>query len=178
MKKAFFPALFLVLTISNMIYAQNFANATKPKKQTEKVTSESNSDVKNNSTIWNGINTNALRNFMREYENVSNAKWFKSATGFFVAYFVRDDIASWVFYNKKGDYERMIRAYNEEKLPADVRHLVKSTYYDFTIYYVTEINTDRKTAYHVKMADKTSWKTIKVVNGEMEVTEEYVKAKN
>lgn len=176
MKKAFFPGLFLLLAISNMMYAQSFANATKPKKQTEKIISESNSGVKNDSTVWNGINLNALRNFIKEYENVSNAKWFKSATGFFVAYFVRDDIRSWVFYNKKGDYVRMIRSYNEEKLPADVRHLVKSAYYDFTIYYVTEINSDMKTAYHVKMADKTSWKTIKVVDGEMEVTEEYVKA--
>ena len=176
MKKAFFPGLLLVLTISNMIHAQSFANAAKPKKQAEKIIAESDSEVKNDSIVWNGINTNALRNFIRKYENVSNAKWFQSANGFFVAYFVRDDIASWVFYNKRGDYERMIRSYNEEKLPADVRHLVKSTYYDFTIYYVTEINSDRKTAYHVKMADKTSWKTIKIVDGEMEITEEYIKS--
>ena len=176
MKKAFFPALLLVLTISNMIYAQSVADATKPKKQTGNIIADANSDIRIDSTVWNGINVNALRNFIREYENVSNAKWFESSNGFFVAYFIREDIRTWVFYNKKGDYVRMIRSYNEEKLPADVRHLVKSTYYDFSIYYVTEINSDMKTAYHVKMADKTSWKTIKVVDGEMEVTEEYVKS--
>ena len=158
------------------MYAQGLANATKSKKQTENIISESKSDVKNDSAVWNGINLNAIRNFIREYKNVSNAKWFESSNGFFVAYFVRDDIRTWVFYNKKGDFERMIRAYNEEKLPADVRHLVKSTYYDFSIYFVTEITTNMQTGYHVKMADKTSWKTIKVVDGEMEVTEEYVKS--
>lgn len=158
------------------MYAQGLVNATKSKKQTENIISESKSDVKNDSAVWNGINVNAIRNFIREYKNVSNAKWFESSNGFFVAYFVRDDIRTWVFYNKKGDFERMIRAYNEEKLPADVRHLVKSTYYDFSIYFVTEITTNMQTGYHVKMADKTSWKTIKVVDGEMEVTEEYVKS--
>jgi hypothetical protein len=176
MKKAFFPLLLVALTISNITYAQGLANATKSKKQIENIISESNTDVKNDSAVWNGINVNAIRNFMREYKNVSDTKWFESSNGFFVAYFVRDDIRSWVFYNKKGDFERMIRAYNEEKLPAAVRHLVKSTYYDFSIYFVTEITTNMQTAYHVKMADKTSWKTIKVVEGEMEVTEEYVKS--
>ena len=32
-----------------------------------------------------------------------------------------------------------------------------------------------KTGYLVKLEDKTSWKTVKVVDGEMEVSEEFLK---
>ena len=179
MKKAFFygfTGFFLALTITNITYAQSPASTAKLKPQSEKIISSSNNEMKPDSTVWNEINANAIRNFTREYKNVSNAKWFTSANGLFVAYFAGNDIRNWVYYNKKGDYEYMIRHYTQEKLPTEIRHLVKSAYYDFNIYYVAEVNTDMKIAYHIKTADKTSWKTIKVVDGEMEVTEEYVKS--
>ncbi|MGZ8541331.1 MAG: hypothetical protein ACXWV6_11820, partial [Chitinophagaceae bacterium] len=99
----------------------------------------------------------------------------KSSNGLFVVYFTSEDIKSFVYYNNKGVFEFMIRYYNEEKLPADVRHLVKSNYYDFSIYHVTEVTRNNKIAYAVKMEDKTLWKTVKVVDGEMELMEEYSK---
>jgi len=170
MKKTFFPGLVLALIITNTIGAQTSIKAKRITLPAEKISSPPDS------AVWNEINANAIRNFTRDYKSVSNAKWFISSNGLSVAYFVREDITNWVFYNKKGDFEHSIRAYQEEKLPTGLRRLIKSTYYDFNIYYVTEINTNSKTAYHVKIADKTSWKTVKVADGEMEVTEEYIKA--
>ena len=70
----------------------------------------------------------------------------------------------------------MLRYYQEEKLPHEIRGLVKSTYYDYDIYLITEVNRNEKIAYVVKMEDKTSWKTVKVVDGEMEVLEDYTKS--
>ncbi|HZI54604.1 MAG TPA: hypothetical protein VFD56_12900 [Chitinophagaceae bacterium] len=178
MKKTFLPGLFLAVAMTQMINAQSSTDTSKFKLPAEKIISASNNKMNFDSAVWNEIKTNAIRNFTRDYKNVSNAKWYISGNGFFVVFFASEDISTWVYYNKKGDYERMIRSYKEEKLTAEVRHLVKSTYYDFTIYYVTEVNTDKKIEYHIKMADKTSWKTIKVVDGEMEITEEYRKAQN
>lgn len=128
-----------------------------------------------NETSINEINKKAFRNFTREHKNVPDAKWFKSANGFFVVNFISEDIGSWIYYSKKGDYEFMIRQYNEEKLPREVRHLVKTNYFDFNIYHVTEINRNSKTAFVVKIEDKTYWKTIKIVGDEMELVDAFLK---
>jgi hypothetical protein len=86
-----------------------------------------------------------------------------------------DGIKNKVYYNKKGNYQCKVRNYYESRLPGEVRHMVKSNYYDFSIYCVVEISAKDKTAYVVKLENKTSWKTIKVVDNEMEVAEDYKK---
>lgn len=123
----------------------------------------------------NEINSKAVRNFIREYKNVAGAKWYKSANGSFVVYFSSENIKSWIYYDKNGDFEFMLRHYNEVKLPAEIRHRVKSNYYDFSIYHVSEIRYNGKTAWYVTIEDKTCWKKIKVLDSEMEVVEVYSK---
>jgi hypothetical protein len=54
---------------------------------------------------------------------------------------------------------------------------VKSTYYDFNIYHIIEPTLNGVTSYLVKMEGKSTWKTVKVVDGEMEEVEEYLKLK-
>ena len=122
------------------------------------------------------INNKAVRNFTKDYKKATGVKWMKTSGGQFAAYFSNDNIQSLVVYNKKGNYECMLRYYQEEKLPREIRGLVKSTYYDYDIYLITEVNRNEKIAYVVKMEDKTSWKTVKVVDGEMEVMEDYTKS--
>ena len=123
------------------------------------------------------INTKALRNFAKEFKNITGEKWIKTSNGLFAAQFVSDDIQNLVCYNKKGNFECMLRYYKEQKLPREVRQLVKSSYYDFNIYLVTEAHRNGKIVYIVKMEDKTSWKTIKIADGEMATIEEYAKSK-
>ena len=123
------------------------------------------------------INNKAVRNFTKDYKKATGVTWMNTSGGQFAAYFSSDNIQSLVVYNKKGNYECMLRYYKEDKLPREIRGLVKSAYYDFDIYLVTEVHRNDKIAYVVKMEDKTSWKTVKVVDGEMEVTEDYTKSK-
>ena len=123
------------------------------------------------------INAKAVRNFSKDYKKATDVKWIKTSEGLYAAYFVNDDIQNLVCYNKKGNFECQLRYYQEEKLPREIRGLVKSAYYDFSIYLVTEVHRNGKIAYVIKMEDKTSWKTVKVVDGEMEVTEDYRKSK-
>ena len=128
-----------------------------------------------NFTFRNEISTKAVRNFIRDYRNVTDAEWFRSPSGSFVVYFTSDIINNTIYYNKEGDAELIIRYYYEEKLPREVRHLVRSNYYDFSIYHVSEFTSNGKTAYLVVLEDKTSWKKIKVVDGEIEVINEFSK---
>jgi hypothetical protein len=71
----------------------------------------------------------------------------------------------------------MIRDYYEEKLPRDVRHIVKSAYYDFSIYCINEITVKGITTYVVTLTNKTNektfWKIVQVTEGEMGIVKEY-----
>jgi len=88
-----------------------------------------------------------------------------------------DGIRTRVFYDRKGNCESMIRDYSEDKLPYEIRHLVKSAYYDFSIYVINEVTIDRIRTYIVKIQNEVSLKTIMVANGEMVILEEYKKSK-
>ena len=184
MKKLFLACCIkalLVLTITKSSNAQNLDSNVKPdlKSSTEKPASSSreiNAISDSGSLRLNERNAQAVRNFDRDYKKVTDARWIKSANGF-VAYFIQDNIQNWIFYNDKGSLEFMIRDYYEEKLPRNVRHIVKSVYYDFSIFCVNEITVKGITTYVVtlknKAKDKTFWKIVQVVDGEMEIVKEY-----
>ena len=121
------------------------------------------------------VSAKAIKDFSKSFKGVE-ANWFKVKDGF-IAQFTRDDIYTRVDYNLKGKYVAMIRRYSEDKLPKDVRHLVRSNFYDYTISIVIEVTTDNGTAYLVKIEDEKRIKTIRVVDGEWDVYEDYVKSK-
>ena len=124
--------------------------------------------------LLNDVNSKALRDFMTSYKNPTDVRWTLLADGFRVHFYV-DGIQTRIFYNKKGNREAMIRYYNEDKLPFAIRYQVKTGYFDFTIFQVTEVTVGNKTVYLVKIEDKTSGKTIEIAEGEMEVAEEHLK---
>jgi hypothetical protein len=127
------------------------------------------------SLFRNEVNIKAVQHFMKTYKAAANVRWRKTDKGYRV-YFTADDIQFRIFYSKKGLPVSVIRYYGEDKLPRDVRHLVKSHYYDYSIVSVAEVNHRGMMAYMVKMKNNSSWKTVKVSNNEMEVTEEFKKA--
>jgi hypothetical protein len=169
----------LACTTTSNAFSQNSGSTAKVNVQPaiEKIISSPDLLTEGNNNVpalISEISIKAVRNFTKDYKNVSDVKWFQSEDGV-VVYFNMDGIKNKVYYNKKGNYECKVRNYYEDRLPVEVRHLVKSNYYDFSIYCVIEICAKDKTAYVVKLENKTSWKTIKVVNNEMEVTQDYKK---
>lgn len=123
----------------------------------------------------NDICVKAVRNFVRRFRDISDVTWRQSQSGA-AAYFTMNDIRISVYFHKNGDYRCMIRYYREDKLPQYIRHLVRSHYDDYAIFSVAELNENGKTIYDVKIEDKLSYKTIRIIDGEMEVREEFFKA--
>ncbi len=183
MTKAFtrsFTGILLAGLISSTANSQSSIDAARPKPQSplEKILpkpSQINSAEDSDFVFRNEININAVRSFTRNYKNVSDAKWRKLKDGFSVAYFDNDSVRTMVLYSKTGSCESITRYYLANKLPADVRDPVKSTYDDFDIYHVIESTINGVTSYLIKMEGKSTWKTVRVVDGEMEVVEEYFK---
>lgn len=113
------------------------------------------------------ISTKAVKDFTKNYKNTENAGWFVIKDGY-LAEFKKDGIKTTVYYNRKGTWTGNIRSYMEDKMPRNIRHLVKSSYYDYKINYVQEITVDRKIVYLVKIEDDKFFKTIRIQDGEMD----------
>jgi hypothetical protein len=176
MKKTFFAG-FTWLLLTCTIYSQNSRSTAKLAPGFSFAgfisSSEELSIARDSITVLlNEISTKAVRDFARDFKNVPDAKWFKKENGFAV-FFAGDSIQTWIFYDKSGNRECVIRDYSENRLPGEIRHIVKSTYYDFSIYLVNEVTINDITGYIIKIRDKNSLKEIKVVDGEMEVMREY-----
>ena len=121
------------------------------------------------------ISKKALKDFKRTFKQAINESWFETKEGDLVAKFSNDNVTTRVFYHKKGGRFATIRDYTEENLPRNVRHVVKSTYYDFSIFCVSEVTVDGRTAYVITLEDKTTWKKIRVIDEEIIEDFNYVK---
>jgi hypothetical protein len=121
------------------------------------------------------INAKALKQFSKTFKTAANASWYETKDGGFVAKFRQDGIETRANYDRKGNWSGTVRTYTEENLPKEVRHMVKSTYYDYSIFLVQEVTVGDKTAYLVKIEDASTLKTIRVIDGEMDVYEDFKK---
>lgn len=128
----------------------------------------------NNAIAVDEINRKALRDFYRSYGEVTDARWTKTDNGYAVK-FKKDGMSTVVFYTGRGAVDCIINYYSGEKLPENVRAIVRTTFYDYTISQVAEVHKNGVVAHVIKIEDKKTIKTIKVINGEYEVTEELTK---
>ena len=122
----------------------------------------------------NEVHVKAVRHFTCEYKRITDAKWFTTVDGFAV-YFNYNNVKTKLYYDKRGRYLCTVRYYEETGLPGEVRHQVRSRYYDYNIFHVVEISAGGDTAYLIKLEGKTSWMDIRFRDNEIEVLKEYTK---
>jgi hypothetical protein len=85
------------------------------------------------------ININALRHFVRNFNDTSSEKWF-ATRNLVVALFSFHDIDYRVDYNSRnGNWIETFRTYGEAKMSPDLKQSVQSSYYDYTIFQVPGI---------------------------------------
>ena len=113
------------------------------------------------------ISKKAIRNFKAEFGKADATKWYQLSNGF-AAHFTVNNIQNRSYYDQKGNWLYSTQYYDEKKLPADIRKIVKSTYYDFSISGVQEIRVADKIIYLVHIKDETNLKTIRVCDGDMQ----------
>jgi hypothetical protein len=123
----------------------------------------------------NNINIRAVRDFLKKNKTAIDAEWRVIDNGFVVKYSCGNKSCRTV-YNKKGDFIYTIRQYNEAQMPRDVRTVIKSRYFDYTITLVEEIDRPSKPiAYVVHLQDATTLMNVQVCEGEIEVVGDYTK---
>ena len=122
------------------------------------------------------FNERAAKDFTSKFGNTGNANWFTTNNGFLVR-FENDGVLTRIFYDQKGRWSATIRSYGQDRLPQTVRRLVKSVYYDYNIYLVDEVTAGDKKAYLVKIKDEETFKTIRVIDEDMDVYEDFLRSK-
>lgn len=115
--------------------------------------------------LRNEISIRAVRHFKKNFPAIQDEKWFVITNGYMVKY--KDgDVSTRVDYDLQGNWSYTIRYLTESKLPKEVRKLVRSTWYDYAISSVEEIQVDRDCIYIVHIHEGDDWKMIKVADGE------------
>jgi hypothetical protein len=124
--------------------------------------------------VYNEISTRVLRSFYKTYGDIEGAKWYKLEKGYAVS-FKKDGMSTSIFYTRTGAFDSRVNYYTEEKLPVAVRTLVKTNFPDYSISTITEVHKDNVVAHVVKIEDKKTVKTVKVIDGEWELIEDLTK---
>lgn len=114
------------------------------------------------------INVKAKRRFSKVFHNVSDETWF-SVPGGYIANFLSDGIDYCVKFNANGNQEYIQLIYSEDKLPFQIRDMVKSQYYDNEIQYCAEYRLYNRKIYAIKMTNNKCRKAIiiRIEDGEM-----------
>lgn len=120
------------------------------------------------------VNVKALKNFSKHYK-VSNETWSNGEDCIVASYDV-DSVSNYIYYDKKGHWGGSLKVYQEDKMPMDIRKMVKQEYYDYNIVVVNEIETDAASAqptYIVIVENEKNIKQIRIQNDNMEVYREF-----
>jgi hypothetical protein len=125
-------------------------------------------------SVHSNMSTRAVGNFLKQFSDVHTESWSKKDDGY-RARFNRNKIKYMVDYDPKGNWVNTIRVYDENMLPTRVRKTVKVGFLDFSIVKVIELETNKTVAYFVKIEDNISLKTVRVMDGEMDVVEDLKK---
>ena len=178
MKKTIFTGLGIILPML-AISLTSYGQATKTGlRLSYNIPSVGSSTSKANvSTLHRGdVRSKAVRNFVRVYKNISDEKWYEIPDAL-MALFTVNDIDYRVDYDKKGNWLHTMRTYSENKLPGDIRHLVKSSYYDYNITFVQEIEKPREPfTYVVHLEGKTKLINLRVSSGEIDQWQKFDKS--
>lgn len=118
--------------------------------------------------------TKAHKDFSKFFKNATDIHIAVTKNNTFISCMI-DGIRNRVLYNSKGKWIHTLKYYSAEKLPKDVHKSIRYAYPDFSMTYVTEVQVRNKTAFLVNIEDNTSLKTIRVLDGEMDVYKEYSK---
>jgi len=126
-------ALNLIIILTNSVLAQSTASMP----VIPVSLSIGGEGVISNNHIPVRANVKAVRHFNKRY-NGQAARWYESQNEL-IAKFSADSIRTVVGYAKQGRWLYTIKHYGESQMPVDLRHIIRSEYYDFQIQLINEV---------------------------------------
>ena len=119
----------------------------------------------------------AERDFTRNYKNASSVEWYDTYKGGTVVYFTEGNIKMKSAYDKRGTWLYTLRFFNENEISADAKSMVKESFSNYSIIRATEVERFDKKVLLVYIQDDRNLKTVRIMDEEMDIVEEYRKPK-
>ena len=113
--------------------------------------------------------------FASLFKGAEAPKWYKSDQNYVVDFIMNNQVNKAEF-TKKGSLVYHMAFGNEKQMPADIRTIVKSKYFDFTINSTVKITYDEKSAWIVNIEDAGQFLVLRVVDGVMDVVDKISKS--
>lgn len=113
----------------------------------------------------------AAREFWKKYGAGRDESWYKLDGGY-LAEFTQGTIRCKSVFDRRGNWLYSIKEYSEKELPKEVRNLVKSVYYDYSIGWVKEVSQNQSVVYVVHVSNTPEWKDLLVQDGQIEIQHE------
>lgn len=167
---AFVAGLIPALALTTQSYAQSSSDMMASKEPVNnyfKLVKTDASKSPNTATL-EMVNAKALKNFRKQYK-VNDEKWTQGIDCITATYEV-DSISRTIYFDKRGNWFASLKLYSEDKMPKDIRRMVKQQYYDYKIICTREIETYENAGspvYLVTIEDKNNIKQVRIQGDEM-----------
>jgi hypothetical protein len=174
MKNGIIPALIgcLVVAISctTPVHAQESKASTHPKNTL--ATAAAIISEPGNAHTGVNVRTKVMRTFLQNFEGATGVRWSRDGKRY-LASFTQGDQTGNALVAANGAMLYSLRYGTEKHLPREVRHLVRSTYYDVKIQNVTEVNSNNIRAWIVSMQDADNLVVVRVLDGALDELSRY-----
>jgi len=154
---------------------QDFAIAVPRIQEIDTLRDDRDSYVPANKKDLNSINIRVVRAFMKDFKDAENVSWFKAANGGCTAQFIQDSVQITSRYSSNGTWSYTLKRYAEKRMSADLRTLVKSSFFDYAIQEVVEIllPNEEEIIYRIMIKNGDEFKILMICSGEFKVINEY-----
>lgn len=122
------------------------------------------------------ISAKVNKAFGQFFKTASHIRWYEIDKKFLVK-FIQNDQENRALFTKTGQLVYHISYGTEQHMPGDVRHLIKSNYYDQSITRVLKVNQDSRNIWVVSLEDAKDYVMVRVEDMELEETQRIHKTK-
>jgi hypothetical protein len=124
------------------------------------------------STPIGAVNTKIGNSFNEDFKDAVGVTWYKLNKNYLVT-FISGNMKNDALYRKNGVMVYNVGYGKEENLPKDVRAIVKSQYYGYSIVGILKVNQDEREVWIVNMEDDKKLIITSVEDGVMNVMHNY-----
>ncbi len=120
------------------------------------------------------VNKKTMRQFVGWYKDTRDENWYHVNSGIVVK-FEENGLEKMAAFNTKGYWLFTIIYLDENKIPARIRWLVRSRFYDYKIAEIEQIESPSSNIYLVHMQNDSSWMNLRIHNEEIKIMEDFTK---
>ena len=120
------------------------------------------------------VNIKISRALEGYFKNATNIRWYEIKNNYVIKFNLNGH-QNRTLFTKNGHMIYHIIYGKEDLLPAEVRRLVKSEYYDQKITRVLKVNQDQRTIWVIHMEDQKEFIMARVEDGQLEETKRMAK---